>query len=161
MIVCRQCRRTSRALGQHRIMGQGDSARDFVSSESMKNAGILCVFPIFHTARLGQKIRRSPRLPLCGAALDLYNRFFPFNLGMIAPGNHWDFDSLRAAPPARCRSMVHASVRNASLPPALVRGVVRVAHTGTGGSPYNRLHLQDSCHSEPVLKLVWESPSSL
>ena len=94
-------------------------------------------------------------------ALDLYNRFFPFNLGMIAPGNHWDFDSLRAAPPARCRSMVHASVRNASLPPALVRGVVRVAHTGTGGSPYNRLHLQDSCHSEPVLKLVWESPSSL
>ena len=48
-----------------------------------------------------------------------------------------------------------------ALPPALVREVVRVAHTGTGGSPYNRLHLQDSCHSEPVLKLVWESPSSL
>ena len=38
-------------------------------------------------------------------ALDLCNRFFPFNLGMIAPGNHWDFDSLRAAPPARYRSM--------------------------------------------------------
>ena len=50
-------------------MGQGDSARDFVSSESMKNAEILCVFPIFHTARLGQKIRRSPQLPLCGVAL--------------------------------------------------------------------------------------------
>ena len=44
-------------LGQHRIMGQGDSARDFDPSESMENAGILCVFPIFHTARLGQKIR--------------------------------------------------------------------------------------------------------
>ena len=44
-------------LGQHRIMGQGDSARDFVPSESMENAGILDVFPIFHTARLGQKIR--------------------------------------------------------------------------------------------------------
>ena len=44
-------------LGQHRIMGQGDSARDFDPSESMENAGILDVFPIFHTARLGQKIR--------------------------------------------------------------------------------------------------------
>ena len=57
-------------LGQHRIMGQGDSARDFDTSESMENAGILDVFPIFHTARLGQKIRRSPLSPLCGVALD-------------------------------------------------------------------------------------------
>ena len=40
-------------LRQHRIMGQGDSARDFAPSESMENAEILCVFPIFHTARLG------------------------------------------------------------------------------------------------------------
>ena len=52
-------------------MGQGDSARGFGTSESMKNAGILDVFPIFHTARLGQKIRRSPQLPLCGVALYL------------------------------------------------------------------------------------------
>ena len=35
----------------------------FDTSESMKNAGILDVFPIFHTARLGQKIRRSLQLP--------------------------------------------------------------------------------------------------
>ena len=58
-------------LRQHRIMGQGDSARDFDPSERMENAGILCVFPIFHTARLGQKIRRSPQRPLCGVALKL------------------------------------------------------------------------------------------
>src|SRR5574344_3099467 len=51
-------------------MGQGDSARDFDTSESMENAGILDVFPIFHTARLGQKIRRSPLSPLCGVALN-------------------------------------------------------------------------------------------
>ena len=57
--------------GQHRIMGQGDSARDFGTSESMENAGILDVFPIFHTARLGQKIRRSPLSPLCGVALGI------------------------------------------------------------------------------------------
>ncbi|MCI7020523.1 MAG: hypothetical protein MR913_12130 [Clostridiales bacterium] len=44
-------------LGQHRIMGQGDSARDFDPSEGMENAGILDAFPIFHTVRLGQKIR--------------------------------------------------------------------------------------------------------
>ena len=56
-------------LRQHRIMGQGDSARDFGTSESTKNAGILDVFPIFRTARLGQKICRSPQSPLCGVAL--------------------------------------------------------------------------------------------
>ena len=50
-------------------MGQGDSAGDFDPSESVENAGILDVFPIFHTARLGQKIRRSPQFPLCGVAL--------------------------------------------------------------------------------------------
>ena len=36
---------------------------DFDPSESMENAGILDVFLIFHTARLGQKIRRSPLSP--------------------------------------------------------------------------------------------------
>ena len=60
-------------LRQHRIMGQGDSARDFGTSESMENVGILDVFPIFHTARLGQKIRRSPLSPLCGVALNIRN----------------------------------------------------------------------------------------
>ena len=35
----------------------------FDTSECMKNAGILDVFPIFRTARLGQKIRRSPQSP--------------------------------------------------------------------------------------------------
>ena len=53
-------------------MGQGDSARVFDTSESMKNAGILDVFPVFHAARLGQKIRRSPQFPLCGAAQVLF-----------------------------------------------------------------------------------------
>ena len=33
------------------------------------------------------------------------NRSHPFNFGMIAPGNHLDLDSLRAAPPARYRSV--------------------------------------------------------
>ena len=45
--------------------------RNFDTSERMENAGIPDVFPIFHTARLGQKIRRSPLSPLCGAALNL------------------------------------------------------------------------------------------
>ena len=44
-------------------------ARDFDTSERMENAGILDVFPIFHTARLGQKIRRSPLSPPSGVAL--------------------------------------------------------------------------------------------
>ena len=57
------------SLRQHRIMGQGDSARDFGPAESSENAGILCVFPIFRTVRMGQKTRRSPQFPLCGVAL--------------------------------------------------------------------------------------------
>ena len=40
----------------------------------MENAGILDVFPIFHTARLGQKIRRIPQLPLCGVAIVNFRR---------------------------------------------------------------------------------------
>ena len=52
-------------------MGQGNSARDFDPSESVENAGILDVFPVFHTAQLGQKMRRSPQLPLCGVALSI------------------------------------------------------------------------------------------
>ena len=53
----------SRKLRQYRIMEQVLSARDLASSESVENAGILDVFPIFHTARLEQKIRRKPQLP--------------------------------------------------------------------------------------------------
>ena len=50
-------------------MEQALSARDFVSSESVENVGILDVFPIFHTARLEQKIRRKPNSPSCGVAV--------------------------------------------------------------------------------------------
>ena len=56
------------ALRQHRIMGQGNLARDFDPGDSRKNAGIPDVCPVFHTVRLGQTIRRSPQSPLCGAA---------------------------------------------------------------------------------------------
>lgn len=55
-------------LGQHRIMGQELSPRDFVPDEGLESAGILYVFPTFQTERLGQKIRRKPQLPLCGVA---------------------------------------------------------------------------------------------
>ena len=65
-----QKRQNTRAAfwGQHRIMGRGYSVRDFAPGESMENAEILCVFPIFHTARLGQKIRRSSH---CACALEI------------------------------------------------------------------------------------------
>ena len=52
------------------------------------------------------KLEFGPQGGRPSRALDMCNRSFPLNLGMIAPGNHWDFDSLRAAPPARYRSMV-------------------------------------------------------
>ena len=60
------------------------------------------------------------RHPFVGAVIDrppgrartqvvtnlVYNRFCPFNFGMIATGNHQDFDSLRAAPHARYRTIL-------------------------------------------------------
>ena len=69
-------------------MGQGDSARDFDTSESIENAGILDVFPIFHTARLGQKIRRSPLSPLCGVALDTRYKIIS---GYRSKQMNWEF----------------------------------------------------------------------
>ena len=44
-------------------MGARRFGQCFDPSDIMENAGILDVFPIFHTARLGHKIRRSPQLP--------------------------------------------------------------------------------------------------
>ena len=67
-------------------MGQGDSARDFGTSESMKNAGILDVFPVFHAARLGQKIRRSPQSSLCGVALSNIIRYSFFSNSQSSKG---------------------------------------------------------------------------
>ena len=51
-------------LGQHRIMRQGDSVRDFDTSESMKNAGILDVFPIFVLHDWGKRSTEA-RSPHC------------------------------------------------------------------------------------------------
>ena len=58
-------------LRQYRIMEQVLSPKDFAPRESVEKAGILDVFPFFHTAQLGQKIRRKPQSPLCGVALVL------------------------------------------------------------------------------------------
>ena len=55
-------------LGQHRIMGQGDSAEDFDPSESM---GVHPVFPHFPYFRSGQNLSPNLLAPLCGVA-------FPF-----------------------------------------------------------------------------------
>ena len=52
-------------------MGQGDSARDFDPSESMENAGILDVFPIFHAARLGAKDPPKPAAPIVRCCLNM------------------------------------------------------------------------------------------
>ena len=56
-------------LRQYRIMEQVLSPKDFVPRESVEKAGILDVFPFFHTAQLGQKIRRKPQSPPSGVAL--------------------------------------------------------------------------------------------
>ena len=58
--------------------------RDFGTSESVENAGILDVFPIFHTARLGQKIH-------CSAADNLFRDSLD-NLSKAATAAH-RFDS--------------------------------------------------------------------
>ena len=62
-------------LGQHRTIWQEHSTKDFASYESYKRAGILYVFPLFITARMGQKIGRRPQTQLCGDALKLRRRW--------------------------------------------------------------------------------------
>ena len=47
----------SRELGQHRTIRQEPVAWDFSSAESLENRGILGVFPVFQTARMGEKTR--------------------------------------------------------------------------------------------------------
>ena len=65
-----------------------------------------CIIPVIvfrkHTDKL-EFARRAGGQVVTGVVC---NRSQPFNLGMIAPGNHLDLDSLRAAPPARYRSVV-------------------------------------------------------
>ena len=43
------------SLWQYRTIWQEDSARIFVPIQSLKNGGILYVFPIFRTEEVGQK----------------------------------------------------------------------------------------------------------
>ena len=92
-------------------MGQGDSARDFDASESMKNAGILDVFPIFYTARLGQKIRRSPQFPLCGVALRI------LILVLLSPSAMWQIFSRQMI----SRNLL-AAPNMAAAPPGIISG---------------------------------------
>ena len=47
--------KASKMLRQHRIIWQEDSARIFAPIQSLKNGGILYVFPIFQTEEVGQK----------------------------------------------------------------------------------------------------------
>ena len=65
-------------------------------------------------------------------------RSHPFNLGMIAPGNHLDLDSLRAAPPARYRSVVRK---------------IGICRGKTG-------HRRTLSFKNQSAFLVWESPST-
>ena len=44
-------------LGQHRTIRQEPGARDFFSAEPLENRGILGVFPVFQTARMGETTR--------------------------------------------------------------------------------------------------------
>ena len=46
-------------------------ARDLGSAESIKIVGILCVFPNFSTARMGQKTRHSAADELFRGSLDM------------------------------------------------------------------------------------------
>ena len=54
---------------QHRTIQREHSARDFLSGQGLKSAGILCVFQVFQTDGSAKNIRRRPKLQLCGVAL--------------------------------------------------------------------------------------------
>ena len=56
-------------LRQHRTIRQEPVARDFSSAESLENRGILGVFPVFQTARMGERPVIRPQTHLRGVAL--------------------------------------------------------------------------------------------
>ena len=58
-------------LRQHRTIRQEPVAWDFSSAESLENRGILGVFPVFQTARMGEKTRHPAADDLCGVALNI------------------------------------------------------------------------------------------
>ena len=89
-------------FGPQRIMEQGDSARDYDASASMKSAEILNVFPNFRTARLRNTIRRSPQSPLCGVAFIIRDFLFRCNWDLPASG----VVSFRFAPPCPLRACI-------------------------------------------------------
>ncbi|MBS7308136.1 MAG: hypothetical protein KIG27_00040, partial [Oscillospiraceae bacterium] len=51
---------------------------DFSSRQGLKSAGILYVFQAFQTTELAEKIRRSAKTQLCGAAIRKKNGVSPF-----------------------------------------------------------------------------------
>ncbi|MDY3773202.1 MAG: hypothetical protein SO002_09390, partial [Candidatus Faecousia sp.] len=59
----------------HRIMGQGDSASVLTRAKVWKMREYWMYFPFFMLHDWGQKIRRSPQLPLCGVALAFSQKF--------------------------------------------------------------------------------------
>ena len=69
----------------------------FDPSESMENTGILDVFPIFMLHDWGQKIRRSPQLPLCGVALIQEAFFSELLLDKIQQLLRWSGDGVVVA----------------------------------------------------------------
>ena len=98
-------------LGQHRTMGTAGFGGSFAPIVQYEKWEIHPVFPHFSYFRLCQNLSPNLLAPLCGAALD----------------------SLRAAPPARYRSVVRQI------------GIWRTVRT---------------CHCEPARTLVWQSPSN-
>ena len=56
-------------LRQHRAIRQEPAARDFSSAERLENRGILGVFPVFQTARMGERPVIRPQTHLRGVAL--------------------------------------------------------------------------------------------
>ena len=49
-------------FGQHRTIQRAHSARDFLSRQGLKSAGILCVFQSFRTEGSAKNIRRRPKM---------------------------------------------------------------------------------------------------
>ena len=55
-------------LWQHRSIQREHSARDFLSRQGLKSAGVLCVRQTFRTDGSAKNIRRRPKLQWCGVA---------------------------------------------------------------------------------------------
>ena len=128
----------------------------FDPSESMENAGILDVFPIFHAARLGAKDPPKPAAPIVRCCLSIFRKNFSPVEDALFPEGRSDLFLLLPIKNRRAASPKRAAVFGAG---KNIQKVFVSYHTPLwGGSPLGGCFLQKALRPEGFLWALTDSP---